>query len=147
MLLTFLCISCQSTRQVTEQATQHGNGKLEDLSVSEFEGRLYFFYVNSSDLDSGPKWLGSAPFPPLSPRHAESAARAEAQRIRPDVTKWLLDSIKLVPIRSLDNPEVWYYCVRLWRGDIAITGLPYFLEIPVLMDGRAVAASTKERPK
>jgi len=39
------------------------------------------------------------------------------------------------------------YIVRFWRGDVPYTGLPPFLDVPVLMDGLAIEGTTKERTK
>ena len=111
------------------------------LDLSEFEGTVYFFETTEAVLNSAPRWNTNAAFPPLSPRKAEEVARAEAQRLRPDVTAWRLDTIELRPIID----DCWCYVAELSRADIAFTGKPYFLKIPVLMNGQAVQGATQQR--
>ena len=111
------------------------------LDVSEFEGNVWFFETTEAVLNRTPRWETNAEFPPLSPRKAEVAARAEAQRLRPDVKVWSLDTVELRPVID----DCWCYVVGLHRGDIAITGKPYFLKVPVLMNGQAVQGALEQR--
>jgi hypothetical protein len=113
------------------------NGKLRDiefLELSTFEGKHYFFEVTEAVLNGTPRWKENVAYPPLSPRDAEAAARAELQLLRPDVGAWMLVHIVLRQIIG----QCWCYVVVFHRGDIAITGLPEYLSVPVLMNGQAV---------
>ena len=116
------------------------------LSVSDFESSTFHFQISRSELLQTPKWRDGRQFPPLSPRKAETAALRRAQQLRPDVSKWNLEEISLLRWAWPDDDR-WYYLVTFWRGDIAITGLPYFLRIPVLMDGTAVQAVNRPEKK
>ena len=123
---------------------QYANGRPSDtvaLGLSVFEGKTYFFETTEAVLNGTPRWNTNADFPPLSPRKAEAAARSEAQQLRPDVATWWLETIELRPI--IDG--CWCYAVRLTRGDVAITGMPYFLTVPVLMSGQAVQGALQQR--
>jgi len=114
------------------------DGPVAQLSDSDFEGVTYIFQTTRSSIRSTPKWKPNEEFPPLSPRKAEAAALGRAHQLRPDVSTWNTESICLNYIG-----DDWFYLVKLWRADIAITGLPYFLEVPVLMDGNALPAKKK----
>ena len=116
------------------------------LSISDFESSTFHFQISRSELLQTPKWRDSRQFPPLSPRKAEAAALRRAQQLRPDVSKWNLEGICLLRWAWADDDRS-YYLVTFWRGDIAITGLPYFLRIPVLMDGTAVQAVNRPDKK
>lgn len=83
----------------------------------------------------------SAAYPPLSPRDAEAAARREAQLLRPDVTAWWVDEIKLRQIIE----DCWCYVVVFSRADVAFAGLPDILGVPVLMNGNAVHGTPTSR--
>jgi hypothetical protein len=111
------------------------------LDVSELEGKVYFFETTEAVLNHTPRWKANVEFPPLSPREAEAAARAEAQRLRPDVTAWWLDNIELRPIID----DCWCYVVELSRADIVIMGKWYLLKVPVLMNGQAVQGALQQR--
>jgi hypothetical protein len=120
------------------------NGKRSDvvaLDLSEFEGTVYFFETTEAVLDHTPRWKTDAAFPLLPPRKAETAAREEAGRLRPDVKTWRLDTIELRPVID----DCWCYVVELHRGDIPIQGKPHFLKVPVLMNGQAVRGALQQR--
>jgi hypothetical protein len=92
-------------------------------------------------LTKSPRWKENADFPPLPPRKAETAALQEAKRLCPEVNSWALEYVKLRQITD----ECWCYMVCFRRTDVAFTGLPdtsLELEIPVLMNGQAIAGST-----
>jgi len=131
------CASCQHTgiHSHADRTVRANRGKTVNLCLSEFEGALYFFETTQAVLDATPRWKSGSEFPPLSPRRAMAAALQEVERIRPDVTKWNMDDVNL---RQCGDDECWIYSVRFWRGDIAIAGLPFFLDVPVLMTGEAV---------
>jgi hypothetical protein len=146
-----LCVGCQSKPVLSTHSPSSlqpdlrthvvvtADGKVpttETVGVSDFEGSTYLFESTKAILDKTPRWKDGEDFPPLPPRKAETVARKEAQRLRPDVNSWGMDSIQLNQI----NHECWCYVIRLYRTDIAITGLPYepYLDVPVLMDGQAV---------
>ena len=115
-----------------------------NLSMSEFEGVLYFFHTTRGSLRKAPKWNASVEFPPLSPRRAQEAAWNRARQMRPDVSRWYRDSISLHPFGKslyLFDTDTWFYLVRFSRADVPTTGLPFFLDVPVLMDGRALTPS------
>lgn len=144
-ILAVCCVSCQHVPQTGREPTSPSQRSevLHLVPPCEFEGEVFYFDFESSALDSAPKWSAKADFPPLSPRKAEAVALNWAQSVRPDVTKWLLESISLEPRNGLDDDGCWYYVVTFSRGDIAVTGLPYFLRVPVLMSGRVVQALTR----
>jgi hypothetical protein len=50
-------------------------------------------------------------------------------------------------LHEIADDDVWYYLVTFSRGDIALAGLPYRLQVPVLMDGRAPPATTTPKEK
>ena len=147
ILIWLLFGACQSSRSPDEPLNfgkQYINGKLSDLcslGLSTIEQKHYYFEVTESDLNKAPRWIENTPYPPLSPRDAEAAAREEAHRLRPDVTAWHLDAIELRNVVQ----DCWCYHVVFFRGDVAIAGLPEFLRIPILMNGRAVHGSTASR--
>jgi hypothetical protein len=146
LLLLACCASCQHPRRQSSQTVTVGvvdGDEIRTLSLPEFEGALYFFQTAQSALAKTPRWRPQAEFPPLSPRKAEAAALQRAQQIRPDVRKWRRESISLHESGDGD----WYYLVTFWRGDIAIAGLPYFLQVPVLMDGHALPATINPKKK
>jgi hypothetical protein len=107
------------------------------LCFSDFGARTYFFEVTLGSLRATPRWKPSAKFPPLPPREAEAAALQRAQQMRPDVRSWSRESISL---RETGDGE-WFYVVTFTPSDEAVIGVPYFLDVPVLMDGRTVPAT------
>ena len=144
-LIVALCASCQHARiqSRSQQPASAEDAELVTLSLPDFEGVLYFFQTTRGSLRATPKWKSDAEFPPLSPRRAEEVALQRAQQMRPDVLKWHRENISL----QESDHDAWFYLVRFWRGDRAITGLPHFLDVPVLMDGRALPATTKPGKK
>ena len=145
ILIATLCASCQQPRSQSrsQQPTSTGDAELVILSLSDFEGALYFFQTTRGSLRATPRWKSGAEFPPLSPRRAAEVALQRAQQIRPDVRKWHRASICL----HQSDDYTWFYLVRFWRADISIAGSPYFLDVPVLMDGRALPATTRPKEK
>lgn len=137
------CASCKHPRgqSVSNQPASAEDSEVVTLSLPDFEGTLYFFQTTRGSLRATPKWKTDAAFPPLSPRRAETAALKRAQQVRPDVQKWYRESISLME----SGDDAWFYLVRFWQGDVGITGLPHFLDVPVLMDGRALPAITKPK--
>lgn len=138
-LLLSCCTSCQhtGTHSRVDRKVRIDQGERVNLSLSEFEGALYFFETTEAVLNAAPRWKKGSEFPPLSPRKAMAVALDEAKRIRPDVSKWNMESVSLSQ-HGDDEEECWVYCVRFSRGDIVITGLPFYLDVPVLMSGEAV---------
>ena len=147
ILIAMFCASCQHPRS---QSQSHAANSVEDsemvnLSMSQFEGVLYFFRTSRGSLRKTPKWNRSAEFPPLSPRRAQEAAWNRVRQLRPDVRSWYRESISLHPFgNSLYdfNTDEWFYVVQFSRADVPVTGVPFYLDVPVLMDGRALTAST-----
>lgn len=113
------------------------------LCLPEFERVLYFFQTTRGAMLKAPPWEASREFPPLSPRAAEAAALRRAMQLRPEISKWHRENIIL---RQWED-DYWYYMVTFWPGDVAITGLPSYLEVPVLMNGQAVEAKNKPERK
>jgi hypothetical protein len=143
VVLAIFCASCQHPGAYSDRSpiTRNDDTEVVTLSLSQFEQVLYFFQATRGEIRRTPEWRQDSAFPPLSPRLAETAALLEAGRLRPDVQKWHRESISLQ--ETWDGR--WMYVVRLWRGDVAYTGLPPFLDVPVLMDGHAIEGATKER--
>lgn len=100
---------------------------------SELEGVNYSFVTEWVVFKVTPNWNESDDFPPLSARKAASVALVEVKRLRPDVSNWTLESVTLSQIT-----RHWFYKVRYWRSDKVGSGIPSFLDVPVLMDGTAV---------
>jgi hypothetical protein len=137
ILIALVCAACQQTHShlLTTASLAATNDMVVPPVLSEFEGSLYCFQTTQSAVEAAPQWKARAEFPPLSPRRAAAAALKEAGRLRPDVSVWRVESIALQPC---GGENYWIYRVVLWRGDIAITGLPSFLEIPLLMNGKVI---------
>ena len=136
-LLLVCCTSCRTANSPATVSPDPSDADIVTLGIPEFEGALYFFQTTRGVLRQTPQWKPEAEFPPLSPRRAERAALQRAQQLRPDVKKWHRESICLRESAG----DAWYYEVTFWRGDIAITGLPSLLRVPVLMDGQALPAT------
>lgn len=147
MLIAACCVSCQHPRSASQPqaANSVGDSEIVNLGLSEFEGSLYFFRTSRGSLRKAAKWNKSAEFPPLSPQRAQEAAWNRVRQIRPDVRRWHRESISLHPFGNslyLFDTDEWFYIVKFSRADVPVTGVPYYLDVPVLMDGRAVPAST-----
>ncbi len=104
------------------------------LSTSDFEGVTYDFAISDALLRQTSSWRAEKDPLPLTPSKAKSLAIDEAHRLRPDVGSWWVDEVELHWVVE----DSWYYLITLSRRDIAITGMPFFLKVPVLMDGVAV---------
>ena len=143
ILLTILCISCQHGRSLHAAKTlSSGSNEIVHLELCQFGANLYFFQTTRAELNSAPKWRANADFPPLAPRKAEAAALKEAQRIDPSIDKWVRESICL---RELDD-DCWCYQIRFYPL-VPMAGLPQRLDVPVLMNGQVVHATTEPRKK
>jgi hypothetical protein len=149
-----LCVSCQHRGADSQgrprlfrrewegsTASQAADTELGNLFLCDFENVLFFFETTHGEIRKTPEWKESAEFPPLSPRRAEASALQVAMKMRPDVQVWRFEEIRLLKTWE----DRWMYLVRFQRGDVAVTGLPYFLDIPVLMNGRAIEGTRSRR--
>ena len=139
LLILLGCTACQHQHPRDHGATPAlVPSKAQDAvglgHMSTFEGANYFFETTQGVIDAAPKWKANEAFPPLSPRKAMVAALREVKRLRPDVAEWNLERVAL---EGRDS-AFWFYEVTFTRSDVPYTGLPYFLHVPVLMDGTAV---------
>ena len=139
-LILVCCMSCRHTGNGLLTSPHPDDAKIVFVCASDFEDVTYSFQTNRGALRRTPRWKSDAEFPPLSPRRAGRAALLRAQQLRPDVQKWRLESICL----DESGDDAWYYLFTFARGDIPITGLPQFLQVPVLMDGLALPATIPE---
>jgi len=104
-----------------------------ELSFSIFENQKFTFLIPTAHFKAAPKWDPKGADVPLLPGAAYRSALALAQMVRPDVRRWNLEDITLEERGACR----WIYMVRLWRGDQAGGGMPFYLKVPVLMDGTA----------
>lgn len=140
LLLTgFLCVSCQhpQTRTKADAPAHTDDDAVVELSYSDFY-RQYLFCTTRGALRATPKWEPEAAFPPLPPKRAVEAAIRSVAYI--GVSSWNIEHIALKEA----GEGRWMYLVRMTEADIAITGVPFFIEVPVLMDGVAVEASHRQ---
>jgi hypothetical protein len=138
-----ICASCQHPGANTRQSSdaRGDDAKAGLFLLSNFEGVSYFFEATRAEIRRTPEWKGSVEFPPLPPRRAEAAALLVVRKLRPDVQKWSRESISLKQISG----GRWMYVVRFWRGDVGLAGVPYYLNVPVLMDGHAIEGTLKPK--
>lgn len=141
--VALFCASCQYSRPLSNQMLQVREDDTEIVTHAhfDFERAFYFFQTTYAEIRRTPEWKDDVTFPPLSPRQAEAAALSEVRRLRPDVREWSRESISLHELFE----GRWIYIVRIWRSDVPYAGLPQYLHIPVLMDGRAVEGSSTDR--
>lgn len=118
--------------------------------VSQFKETLYDFRITRSELAASPTWDADATGPALPPLMAHRIALAQAQKLRPEVTKWKLSNVRLEPVGD-HNPfacleENWIYIVTLQDFSGPIAGVPWQLEIPVYLDGSTITPKVIARP-
>jgi hypothetical protein len=119
-----------------------------------YDGKAVEFRVTRSDVEAAPLWLPSADHPPLSPRAAIQSARAMLRKVLINADEWRFGEIRLVPIVG----DAWVYVVG-FRSPVPPLPVPVMpprplrpgeiisvagsrpatlMDVPVLMDGRAV---------
>src|SRR5689334_25210738 len=84
------------TFHAAEQRPPPGNYSFIEFvyfGASEFEGVTYSFATTGTDFKATPNWNEADDSPALSPRKAAYAAFEEAKRIRPDVSKWRVETV------------------------------------------------------
>jgi hypothetical protein len=119
--------------------------------LSQFKESSYDFRITKSALASAPSWDADADAPPLPPLMAHLIALTQAKKLRPEVTQWKLDSIRLEPVGG-GRPDTylhegWIYVVTLQDLSGPIAGVPWQLEIPVYFDGETITPKvTKRKP-
>jgi hypothetical protein len=110
--------------------------------LSHFKEKSYDFRLSKAAIERAPKWEKTADYPPLSPRKALQIALAQAKELRPEVTNWNTDDIKLEQIGSstsnYPSTEKWIFLVTLQDYSGPIAGVPWQLKIPIYMDGSTI---------
>jgi hypothetical protein len=109
--------------------------------IMDQAGRRYVFPIDAAAIECSPRWLKRQEYPPLSPKSAVTAARKEAIRLRPDIKVWRLADISLQSLEG-EDADLWCYVIVLSPADRALNGPPSTLEVPVMMDGRAIHGTT-----
>ena len=144
LILFLLCWTDESYAQQSVTSKKQIGLHQDDrwLGDSHFEGRTYVFAAPDELLRQSSTWNAESDKLPLSPKKAEAAAISQARRIRPDVKEWHCHSLAL---RRLET-NVWVFAVMLFRADVASVAPPDSLEIPVLMNGKAVEPVRQRRP-
>ena len=138
------CTACQHATVSSRAPIRPTSPEWADLSWCSFWDTNYFFQCPRSQISSQPQWKPEEDFPPLPPRKAEAAAKAQARLIRPDITEWTRHRISL----TSSDTGLWYYVVTLSAGDRYRTGSHTdYLEVPVLMNGETVQAFTEGNKK
>jgi hypothetical protein len=111
------------------------------LSIGEFQSQL-----TSDRILSTPRWTRSQSRPPLSPGAAKRVAADMFYSLGPSsdgiVSEWKCESITLAPLIG----DCWYYVVRFSEKGRALTGVPAYADIIVLMDGAAIQPLPYEDP-
>jgi hypothetical protein len=94
--------------------------------------------VTREALERTPAWRPALDGPPLSAGRALAAADAVAAELLTDTAdfKWELVRVELVPMRG--NKWIWIMCYEAAFQGGSGTGAPFFLHVPVLMDGTVV---------
>ena len=118
---------------------------------SAFKESSYDFRLMKSAIAAAPSWLAGAESPPLSPRKAHEIALAQAQKLRPEVTTWRPDDIRLEPVAGGNAGTYleagWIYVVTLLDFSGPIGGVPWQLEIPVYLDGSTISPVITKRKR
>ena len=108
------------------------------IAAAERPSHLYpYEYVSTvteSQVLSAPAWKRNAGHPPLSARKADELAKAVFRKL-PGRSTLERTEIHLV---DLGDSIHWFYVVRFDTVNEAITGLPAWAEILVLMDGTVI---------
>lgn len=138
ILPALCCTSCQHSPRTLNAPPVHISPTLaadqhQDYE-SHFEGTTCFFNLTNVDWEKQSSWRPESEVLPLPPGKAEAGAITAARRLRPDIREWSCEFLWLERV----NANAWFYVVSLCRGDAPSAGLPDFLTIPVLLDGRAV---------
>lgn len=125
-------------------------GDFAGSRVSQFKETVYDFRITKSELAASPTWDADAAGPALPPLMAHRIALTQAQKLRPEVTRWKLSNVRLEPVGD-HNPhaylgENWIYIVTLQDLSGPIAGVPWQLEIPVYLDGSTITPKIGKRP-
>lgn len=115
---------------------------------SEFFDEFYLSLVTDELLQDAPIWRSDNDHPPLPPRKAISAAKQAVDKVfNPEKhANWKME-LEEVALRPLGDDR-WVWVVR-YEGRPKVggmTGIPPYLDLVVLMDGRVVPLQKKERP-
>jgi hypothetical protein len=144
ILIVLGCTACQHATVSSRGPIRRTSPEWTDLSMCSFWDTNYFFECPRSRISGQPQWKPEEDYPPLPPKKAEAAALAQARLIRPDITEW--SSLRISLTRS--DTGLWYYVITLAAGDARLrTGIPDYLEVPVLMNGETVQAFTEADKK
>jgi hypothetical protein len=126
-------------------ALQVNGGDAVGRWSSYLHGQRFDFIVRWVELEQTPLWLESDQNPPLPPRRAIAAARAELARLVPAPEAWQLSEVQLQPV---GGPDRWVYLVGFSEpppGPLGGIG-PMPLQIVVLMNGVAIEPTLTPSP-